>query len=180
MTESIVRIAKAADFKEVMRLLALGHQENGIFPYDLEKVEYVVWRMLSPEMLEPSDTGLRGIIGVIGTPEHLEAIAFLVLGRFWYAKDTERHLEEFIVFVDPEHRRSRHHRALIEWMKQQSLLTSLPLVTGILSGPIARATVTSDRTEAKVKLYERMLPKAGAFFYFNPLTANSSVVQMAH
>lgn len=184
---SIVHIARKEDFREVMRLLHLGHAENGIFPYDLDKVEHIVARMLCPEEIPEWDTGMRGIIGAIGTPEHLEGLAFLVIGRFWYAADTERHLEEFIVYVDPEHRRSRHHRALIEWMKEQSRLTGIPLVTGILSGPLARTTgissegaATSDRTETKVKLYERMLPKAGAFFYFNPLTAASSAAHVTH
>ncbi len=69
------------------------------------------------------------------------------------------HLEELIVFTDPEHRKSNHAQALIQWMKDQVKNTGLPLMTGIMS---------NHRTEAKVRLYSRMLPKVGAFFFLSP------------
>lgn len=166
---SIVRIAGPADWDEIFRLFHLGHEENGMFPYDLEKVGMWVMRMLHPELIPESDMGPRGVIGVIGEPGHLEGLAFLVVGCYWYA--AKRHLEEFIVYVEPKYRYKKHHRALIDWMKEQSILTGLPLMTGVLS---------MHRTEAKVRLYERMLPKAGAFFCFNPVTQGSSISLAVH
>lgn len=165
-----VRIAGLPDWDEVFRLLVEGHEENGMFPFDPDRLDWWLRRMLDPNSLPLSDTDPRGVIGVIGEPNHLEAIAFLVIGRLWYS--TQRHLEEFIVYVDPEHRHSTHHKSLIEWMKQQSRLTGLRLMTGILS--------LQPRTEAKVRLYQRYLPKAGAFFYFDPLTPSSSSAIAMH
>lgn len=161
-TPSIVRIAGSSDLQEVFRLLLEGHRENGLFSYDLDKVHWWVSRMLSPETIPEWDTGPRGVIGVIGEPENLEALAFLTIGCFWYS--SQRHLEEFIVYVDRRYRASRHAKSLIKWMKDQSIATGLPLMTGILS---------MHQTEEKIHLYERMLPKAGAFFCFDPITVTA-------
>ena len=153
---STVRTAVEADRKEIWRLFLQGHKENGLFELAPEKVDWFITRMINPETIPPWDTGPRGTIGVIGPIGNLEGLAFVIIGGFWYTHD--KHLEELLVYVDPECRKSGHSRSLIEWMKQQSLETTLPLVTGIVS---------THRTEAKVRLYERMLPKVGAFFLFN-------------
>ncbi len=171
-----VRVAGLADKEEVFRLFREAHKENGIMPYDMERVAWWIMRMLSPETIHPMDTGPRGVIGVIGKPDHLEGAAFLVIGRIWYA--TQPHIEELAVYVDPKYRRPSkggnstygnvsHQRTLIEWMKEQSTMTGLPLFSGIM---------TTHRTEAKIRLYEKMLPKVGAVFHFNPLTASSTGV----
>ncbi len=165
-----VRNAGLADKEEVFRLFREAHEENGIMPYDINRVDWWITRMLAPEAVPAWDTGPRGVIGVIGQPDHLEGAAFLIIGRIWYA--TKPHIEELAIYVDPKHRRPAnggvsHHRTLIEWMKEQSVITGLPLFSGIM---------TTHRTKAKVKLYERMLPKVGAVFHFDPLTASSSGV----
>ncbi len=177
MTPSIVRLAGIADRAEVIRLLLLGHIENGLFPLDRPKAEWWIDRMLSPELIPEWDTGPRGAIGVIGTPNRLEGIAFVTVSRYWYTN--HRHLEEFVVFVDPSCRSNHdgekvpHAKALIDWLKEQSRQTGLPLLSGILS--------QKPRMEAKVRLYQRMMPKAGAFFCFDPsLTANSSSAVVVH
>lgn len=151
---SIVRIATQADWQEIWRLFLAGHRENGMFELAPEKVDWWLNRMLCP--LPVWDTGPRGAIGVIGDVGKLEGLVFVTFGCFWYTN--QRHIEEFIVFVDPESRHSGHAKALVNWMKEQSLATDLPLMTGIIS---------NDRTEAKVRLYSRMLPKVGAFFLYN-------------
>ena len=151
---SIVRIATEADRLEIWRLFLQGHRENGMFDLAPEKVDWWLNRMLCP--LPEWDTGPRGAIGVIGDIGKLEGLVFVTFGCYWYSN--QRHLEEFIVYTDPECRQSGHARALVNWMKDQSIATGLPLVTGIMS---------NDRTEAKVRLYSRMLPKVGAFFLFN-------------
>lgn len=178
MTPSTVRVAGPADRSEVIRLLLLGHNENGMFPLDRPKAEWWVDRMLDPAAIPPWDTGPRGAIGVIGPPGGtLEGLAFVTFGTYWYTQ--QRHLEEFVVFVDPLFRQTMdgervpHAKALVEWMKEQSRLTGLPLLTSILS--------EKPRMEAKVRLYQRMMPKVGAFFCFNPgLTASSSAAVVLH
>ena len=106
---SIVRIARPEDYMGVWKLLLCSHAENGKFPLAPEKVEYFVQRALVPEVIPPDDTGPRGVIGVIGPPGGgLEGLAFVIISCFWYT--TQRHLEELMVFVDPECRRSNHAR----------------------------------------------------------------------
>lgn len=130
-----------------------------------EKVQWLMNRVLHPEKIPSDDTGPRGVIGVIGPKGALEGLVFLLIGQFWYS--TERHLEEIVVFTDPECRKSNHAQALVKWMKDQVELTGLPLLTGILS---------NHRTEAKVRLYSRMLPKAGAFFFLAPKGSSGLVL----
>lgn len=165
----MVRIAGPQDWDEVFRLLRLAHDESGFLPFDLPKVEWLVQRMLWPERLAPTDTGLRGLIGVIGEPDQLEGLAFIVIGTIWYA--SKPHLEELVVYVEPEYRPQRHVLTLIEWMKDQSRISGLPLLTGVMS---------TERTEAKIRLYSREIPKVGAVFRFDPITAGSSISLMVH
>lgn len=153
---SIVRRAQPADHTEIWRLFLQGHRENGKFALAPEKCEYFISRALYPDAIPEWDTGPRPTIAVIGEVGALEAIAILAIGSMWYSH--ERHLEEFVVFVDPECRRGGFHaRAMIDWMKSKSDLTGLPLLSGIIS---------TERTEAKVRLYRRMMPAVGAFFLY--------------
>ncbi len=154
---SIVRVAKVADFEEVWRLFKMAYEENAIFPLCEEKAAWHLRRALEPEKIHPFDTGLRGVIGVIGPSGALEAGVFLGIGCFWYTK--HHHIEEFVLLVDPKHRRTDHAKTLVNWMKAQVQEVQLPLVTGIMS---------NHRTEAKCRLYGRLLPKAGEFFVVKP------------
>jgi|SRR5882762_211628 len=163
---SCVRIATEADRMEIWRLFLGGHKENGLFSLSPEKVDYFLTRVLNPHLIPHGDIGPRGAIGVIGPVGHLEGIVFVTIGSYWYSND--KHIEEFIVYVDPECRVSNHAKALIQWMKDQVEATGLPLVTGILS---------TERTEAKCRLYRRFLPRAGEFFYLAP--KNCIVPQLA-
>lgn len=154
---SVVRRALPDDHQQIWKLFLQGHEENGIFTLAPEKVEFFLQRALHPDKIMPWDTGTRGEVAVIGPPGHLEALCFIVLGQFWYSNDF--HLEELLVFVDPEHRNSGHAKALIDWMKEKSDELGIPVLTGIMS---------NSRTEAKVRLYRRQLPAIGAFFLYRP------------
>lgn len=165
---SNVRTATAADQKEVWRLFLQGHRENGLFSLSPEKVQWFMNRAMFPEIIPPGDTGVRGAIGVIGAPGALEGLVFVTIGSYWYSDD--KHLEEFIVYVDPECRKSNHAVALVQWMKDQVEITGLPLMTGIIS---------NERTEAKCRMYRRMLPKIGEFFFLGPKGSNSTPALIA-
>lgn len=154
---STVRLAVADDYQEIWRLLLHSHKENGAFALAPQKVEWLVQRALFPDLIPLGDTGSRGIIGVIGPIGSLEGLVFMTIGTYWYSN--EPHLEELMVFVDPEHRRSGHAQAFLHWMSNQVEATKLPLVTGIIS---------NIRTEAKCRLYRRLLPKWGEFFLLSP------------
>jgi hypothetical protein len=154
---SIVRIAGHDDFVEIYRLFLQSHNENALFSLSPRKVEWFLGRALHPELIPPGDTGVRGCIGVIGPVGHLEALVFVTIGEIWYSD--EKHIEEFMVYVDPEFRHSDHVDALLDWMKEQVEITGLPLVTGVVS---------NQRTEAKCRLYRRKFPKAGEFYLQRP------------
>lgn len=165
---SVVRIARPEDRQECWRLFLQGHRENGKFTLAPEKVDWFLSRALRPDLIPAWDTGSRGVIGVIGDMGRLEALVFVTIGCFWYSND--RHLEEFIVYVDPECRKSHHARSLVKWMKEQSDVTGLPLITGIIS---------SVKTEQKCALYARMLPKVGEFFLYGASVHSSSAALAA-
>ena len=153
--QSTVRMATPDDHREIWRLFLQCHRENGMFTLAPEKVQWFMTRALAPHTIPDGDTGPRGAIGVIGPTNALEGVVFVLISEFWYSAD--KHIEELLVYVDPECRKSGHAKALVSWMKDQSDQTGLNLVTGIIS---------NERTEAKCRLYQRMLPKVGEFFLY--------------
>lgn len=162
---SVVRRATPEDHDDIWRLFLMAHEENGIFKLAPEKVEFFLQRALNPNLIPKHDTGPRGEIRVIGPVGKLEAICFVLIGSFWYSNDN--HLEELIVYVDPERRHSLHAQAMITWMKKAADELDIPLFTGIMS---------TVRMEAKVRMYQRQLPKIGAFFFYPMSKANGHKV----
>lgn len=153
-----VRVAGPDDYQETCRLLMLAQAENAIFKPNPAKVDFYIRRFLWARNLPDHDTGPRGCFGVIGPPHALEGVCMLALGCFWYTDQV--HLEEYLVFVDPNYRKgdARHGLALVNWAKAQVHKTSLPVICGILS---------NNRTAAKVRLYRRHLSEVGAYFFYD-------------
>jgi len=147
IAESPVRTATAADEEAIMTLCRLLHEENGAFSMSDEKVRNELRRAFDRQ---------GGLIGVIDGPDGLEGIILLTIDQLWYSDDWM--LQELFNFVHPDHRRSTHAKRLIEYAKDCATHLKIPLLIGVLS---------NTRTEAKVRLYERMLPKGGAYFIFN-------------
>lgn len=164
----IVRAATMRDYQECLRLFLQSHVENGLFSLAPDKLHWMLTRFLAPEAIPEDDPGLRGIIGVIGKEGALEALCGLCISDLWYTH--EKHLADFLVFVDPEYRTTNHAQTLIGWMKKQADIIGLPLMSGV---------VANHRTEAKCRLFRRMSPKVGELFLYHPLTAGSSA-QTAH
>jgi GNAT superfamily N-acetyltransferase len=154
---SIVRPAQPLDYDEIWKLFRLLHTENALFDMSETKLEWILRRVLLPQLIPQEDLGLRGYMGVIGPPGALEAFILLVLGSFWYTDVV--HLEELATFVHPNHRRSRHAQALLNYSKHMSDAINIPLQIGIIS---------NKRTESKVRLYRKHFPEAGAFFLYQP------------
>lgn len=124
-----------------------------MFAISDRKVDFYLDRLLHPETIKPDDVGPRGFIGVIGPVGAVEAAIMLTVGSTWYSEDLN--LDEHFNFVDPAHRASSHAKALISYAKHCADEIGIRLVIGILS---------TKRTAAKVRLYERQLTPAGAFF----------------
>lgn len=161
---SIVRAAVPADQVELWRLFRLHHRENALFPLSESKVQFYLDRVLHPERISADDDGPRGVIGVIGPSNALEGAIMLVLGSAWYTDQIG--VDDCLNFVDPEHRRSEHAKALLGFAKQ--------MVDSIRSGghPDFRMIVgvmSTHRTMAKIKLYSRQLTHVGAFFMYPPI-----------
>lgn len=143
---SVVRLATPEDEEQLMVLCHLLHDENGIFEMDDDMVL---------ETLRLGTNQKGGIIGVIGTHEKLEGMVYMQVSNFWYSR--QPYLVELFNFVHPEHRKSGHAKALIEFAKNCAD-SKTRLVIGIIS---------NERTKAKVRLYERSLGQpAGAFFVY--------------
>lgn len=142
---SRVRVGAPEDIDEIFEMSTILHAENGIFALDETKVRAFLKRMLAQE---------DGIIGVIGPPGAIEASLCLEIASQWYS--SVKFLSEVWNFCLPKYRRSENAKVLIEFAKACSLATQLPLMIGILS---------NQRTEAKVRLYQRQLgASAGAFW----------------
>lgn len=157
---SVVRPATANDFVGIWKLLRLAHKEGGIFPESVKKVEWILDRVLHPEEIPPDDTLLRGFAGVIG-PEggELEGLILMAITAYWYTDDL--HLEEFSTFVHPDHRKTKHAHALLNYSKRLSDMLEIPLLIGIVS---------NKRTESKIRLYRKHFAEVGSFFLYNART----------
>lgn len=142
-----VRLAVEADRPGILSLTTELHGENGLFARAEGKVQRMLDRYFNRE---------GAIIGVVGEEGNPVATIYLGLDQLIYTDDWA--LVEQWNFVHPDHRRSNYARQLLAYAKGMSDQMKLPLLTGILS---------NKRTEAKVRLYEQQLEKAGAYFVYN-------------
>ena len=115
-----------------------------------------------------------GIIGVIREEGSIAATIGMTLGTFWYSDDW--HVEEYWNFVRPEFRksigtenkRSNYAHDLINFAKWYSERMELILNIGIIS---------TKHTEAKCRLYGRILVPVGQFFMHNLHLAKGPGIQ---
>lgn len=154
MTEHVVRLATPEDEPALVAMCQLLHTENGLYPLSMEKVHRVLGRAFNRE------GAIIGVIGDVGAPI---ASIYLELSESIYS-DTWQLLEQWS-YVHPDHRRSDCAKKLLEYAKHCSDELKMPLSIGILS---------NHRTEAKIRLYERHLEKAGAYFIYNRQYAGPS------
>jgi hypothetical protein len=143
-----VRLAVPEDAAEILEICRDVHEEIGIFKISERKVR---------EALDEAFLKRGGIIGVIGEPGQIEGCILLRIGQLWYTD--EWMLEEKFSFVRPEFRRSRNAIHLVDFAKRCATELNLQLLIGIVS---------DERTQAKVRLYERVISKpCGAFFRYD-------------
>ena len=158
-----VRVGVPEDFYAIMNLALDLCKENGLFSPDMSKVEMEVWASLH------QDKGIVGVIGEVGGP--LEGFVLLRIGNSWYSG--EEMLEERCVFVSKKFRKVRGGRArrLCEFAKKVSEELGMVLLIGVLS---------SQRTESKARLYNRIFGKpAGVFYLHGRKTGDWSMDQPA-
>ena len=161
MDDVSVRTGVEADFVGMMGLAMAATKENAVVPPDVEKMAQTIYGALMRK------TGICGVIGPVGGK--LEGAVLLSMGEMWYSKDMI--LEEKAIFVDPEHRSAKGGRArkLAEFAKMTSEELQIPLAIGVLS---------SSRTEAKIRLYERVFGQpAGVYFLYGAKTGLTEEAQ---
>lgn len=150
-----VRTGVVGDFDEVMRLAVEAAKENALTSPNLDKIASPIYGILSKQI-----PGIIGVIGPVGGK--LQGMIILSTGELWYSR--EQIIEERIIFVDPEFRSAKGGRArkLAEFAKQVSTELQMPLSIGVLS---------SSRTAAKMRLYERVFGEpSGVFFLYGAKT----------
>jgi len=147
-------MAVSADRGGIVNLCKMLHEENGLFPLSEPRLNI---------MLDRAFDKSGAIIGVIGDVGEPVASIYLGLNQVVYS-DAWTLMEEWN-FVHPNFRRTDYAKSLLGYAKKASDEMKLPLLTGILS---------NQRTEAKIRLYERQLEKAGAYFVYNRSYAGPS------
>lgn len=152
-----VQIATPSDVHDVMKLALDACAENGFVTPNPVKLLAEIWPALNQD---------RGIMGMIRSPEGvLEGVVLLRVGHMWYSDDLV--LEEKAIFIHPDYRSAKGGRAtrMCEFSKRIADSLGIPLIIGVLS---------NHRTEAKVRMYERLFGKpSGAFFLYNARTDNN-------
>jgi hypothetical protein len=158
-TELQIRLATPEDMPEVMRLAVMACEENGFLDASTELLAATVWPAVN------QDRALCGVIGDPGKP--LEAFVVLNIGNMYYS--FQKCVEEKVVFCHPDFRNAAGGRArmLCEFSKRVADELDLPLLIGICS---------SERTKAKVKMYERIFGEpAGAYWLYKTKTGGHAV-----
>lgn len=143
-----VRLATMEDIPELFRLVKMGCEEDGKTPIDEIKVIDGLKKHFDKQGV------LIGVIGDRGG--ELKASICLAVTEYWFSSN--KHLQEMGLYVSPEHRRSNFAKQLMSFAKQSADALGLELMIGVMS---------NERTEAKVRLYERQFRKIGAFFAYN-------------
>jgi hypothetical protein len=161
MTELNVRVAQPEEIHDIMELALMVAEENGLTEPDPIKILQDVWGALNLD---------RGLIGVIGEEGHKpEAVILLKIESLWYSRKLS--LVERAIFVHPSYRSARGGRAarLCKFAKLTAAQLDLPLIIGILS---------TERTEGKVRLYEREFGSpSGAYWIVGAHTGGHSIAK---
>lgn len=142
----VVRAARPEDWDEIMQMCADLHEENGVFDVHWPTVEETIIRGINND---------HAMLGVIGKTGSIEAMGYLKFSSMWYSQTVI--LEELFMYVKPEHRRSPNAKTLLQWAKATRKKLGVRLIIGVIS---------TTKTQAKLKLYERALgaPVGGFFF----------------
>ena len=151
MTETpsiAVRTGKPEDVHAVMDCALAACEENGLTNPNPMKLLNDIWAALN------LDNGIMGLIGEPGGP--VEAGILMRIEPLWYTDELS--LVERAIFVDPKFRTAKGGRAsrLCEFAKDTQRILGMPLVIGVMS---------SQRTEGKVRLYERHFGKSAGSYW---------------
>lgn len=149
-----VWVGRPEDVDDIMELALAACSENGFVEPNPMKLLGEIWPALN------RDKGIVGIVGVVG--QKPQGAILLRIGNIWYSDAPI--LEERAVFIHPDYRSAKGGRArkLCEFGKKVSDDLGIPLTIGVLS---------NQRTEGKVRMYERIFGRpSGAYFLYGVRT----------
>jgi hypothetical protein len=141
-----IRIATATDTAAVMDLLRLMHAEIGRAPFSEKAVTRTIEACLD-----------RGVIGLAVEDDKPVGAMGLVVEQPWYSEDLW--LFERFTFVHPEHRRSRHARALLAFAGSAAAQAKMPILLGVFG---------DHRVVGKARLFGRHFAEAGRIYMGGP------------
>ena len=142
-----IRLATPEDEEQVFDFLMTLHAENALFPVSPEKVR---------DAIKHATDRRGGVIALIeGDDGRIEASLGAVVEPWWYT--TAPSLNEVWNYVRADCRQTNHAKRLIEFGKvlADQHLCGIPFFMGIIS---------TERTEAKMRLYGRQLQQIGGMF----------------
>jgi len=144
-----VQLANQSMAEDITDVLLQGQDEGFVFPPDRDVILQYVKEIMNQN---------GGIIGVIYDHDNklVEGVIGLRLDKFWFSD--QWFIKDIFMYVHPEFRRSTRAKCLIAFAKDCAKKMNIPLLMGIMS---------NIRTEAKAKLYERQMNRAGSFFVYN-------------
>jgi len=151
-----VWVGNPSDVDDIMELAMSACSENGFVEPNPTKLLSEIWPALN------RDKGIIGVVGVSG--QKPQGAILLRIGNIWYS-DAEI-LEERAVFIHTDFRSAKGGRArkLCEFGKRVSDELGIPLTIGVLS---------NQRTEGKIRMYERIFGKpSGAYFLYGIRTGD--------
>jgi hypothetical protein len=149
---SRVRKAEREDIPDLLDLCVENHAENGMFELSDQRVK---------EMIDRHFNKGGAIVGIVGKPgAKIEASICLLIANMWYSDDF--HLEDIWTYVRPQYRSAKLNNLehLIRFAERCSDELGIRFFGGIMS---------SIRTEAKIRIYRRLMGEpVGAFFMYDP------------
>lgn len=152
-------MATAADEDQIFTLLLLLHSENGLFGLVEEKVRWGIRYATNRQ---------GGIIWVVNEGARIVGSLGMLITTDWYSND--EYLLERWNYVHPRYRRSDYARKLLEQAKWTSQwFSNEAKKKGRNPVPFQCGINSFDRTEAKVRMYARVMPCIGAFFMYGEL-----------
>ncbi len=146
-----VRLVQCGDERALYNFIESGHKESAVYALSSSKVNSYIDAAINRT--------IPIIIGIIDSPTKNEIAASICISyeQQWYTD--EWHLGELWNNVRPDYRKSNYAKDLIQFGKWVSDTAGKAFNMGI---------VTTDRMEAKIRLYRRQeLKQVGAYFMYN-------------
>ena len=146
-----VRLATPEDFEGVLKLMRNACAEDSQHSFAEDKVVAMVMRYYNKQGV------MIAVIGEVGNP-----VAYVLseICPVWYSDEWQ--ILELSLYVDPKHRKSTYAKQLMNFMKVSSEGLKLDLTIGVFS---------NERTEAKIRLYQRQFAQVGGYFCYRPSAA---------